>query len=190
MAASSFKALAEEMVGSDNGGFGVVEGPGYILFVGWEFKLSPVRLNRFVFKGVSYPTIAHFVFASKAERYAGAKEVAAVLGEKNGWSCGRMIKDMAFDRKDWSSEAVNVVRRAYTLLFIQRPGLKKILLETGEKRIIYASFDMHLGSGLSLAETKAGLETNKGSLNFFPGANIVGETLCYLRRLMCSDLEK
>ncbi|MCM2370700.1 NADAR family protein [Aporhodopirellula aestuarii] len=106
-----------------------------------NFAGYPIRIGK-----ATWPTTEHYFqamkFKSKADQDEIRKANSPMLAAKMGRDRKRTL------RKDWESAKVNVMREALTAKFTQHEDLRKLLLGTGDAKIIeHTTNDDYWGDG-------------------------------------------
>lgn len=159
--------------------FGVVKIGDWLLFAGWGFELSPISYaTQLWHDGVRYPTLNHFVACSRADLFNHPSARKAILAEKKGWKLAAHLKGLSWDRDVWEAKAPAVVRRAYELLFQQKPLFRDYLRGVGVEKITWCSFDPIQGNTLTIEEAMKSIR-ERGSDWRPPGVDAVGKALTF-----------
>lgn len=94
-----------------------------------NFYKSPIKLD-----GKTWPTVEHYFQAQKFKDVEHQKEIRKANTPMIAARMGRDRKKKL--RQDWESAKVNVMTDGVRAKFTQHEELKKILLETGERKIV------------------------------------------------------
>lgn len=102
-------------------------------------------------KGIEYHCAEQYMMAQKAKLF-GDKEIQQKIMDSEDpneiKALGRKVKN--FDEKLWLKSRYEIVKNATIYKFTQNAGLKKMLLESGDKEIIEASpYDRIWGIGFN-----------------------------------------
>ena len=85
-------------------------------------------------KGKVWPTAEHYF---QAQKFAGSEHEEAIRKQKSPMIAARMGRDRKKPlRRDWESVKDEIMRAAVRAKFQQHEELRKILLETGERKIV------------------------------------------------------
>jgi N-glycosidase YbiA len=126
-----------------------------------NFAAYPIRL-----KGKTWPTSEHYF---QAQKFAGKPDEAEIRKANSPMIAARMGRDRKRPlRLDWESVKVAVMREAVLAKFTQHADLQKLLLETGDLKIVERTEnDRYWGDG------------GDGS-----GKNMLGRLLMEVRELL------
>lgn len=131
----------------------------------------------FVIDGIKYITCESYMMAEKAKLF-GDMEIHTKILEtthpRDVKAMGRLVKD--FDLSVWEANCKQIVYDGNYAKFTQHPNLLKVLMDTGDTKILEASpFDKIWGLGLSEEDARKIPEKE------WPGKNWLGEILTKLR---------
>jgi N-glycosidase YbiA len=126
----------------------VSEGSGPILFYSTSdaygcfsnFYKSPIRLG-----GKTWPTVEHYFQAQKFEDAGHREEIRKANTPMIAARMGRDRKKKL--RRDWESAKVNVMMEGVRAKFTQHEDLKRVLMETGERKIVEHTGERQLLGG-------------------------------------------
>lgn len=94
-----------------------------------NFSPHPVEL-----KGVAWPTSEHYF---QAQKFAGTEHEEAVRRAKSPMIAARMGRSRERPlRPDWESVKDDIMREVLRAKFLQHPGLRSLLLHTGDAELI------------------------------------------------------
>jgi len=94
-----------------------------------NFSAHPISL-----KGKTWPTSEHYF---QAQKFAGTEYEEEIRRAKSPMMAARMGRSRKRPlRKDWESAKETVMREALSAKFTQHPGLRSLLLSTGEETIV------------------------------------------------------
>ncbi len=134
--------------------------------------------------GVRYNCAEQFMMASKARVMGDSETLSEILA--SGYDpasikrLGRMVSP--FDQEAWERVRFDVVSRGNYLKFSQNPGLRKVLLSTGERTLAEAAgSDAIWGIGVNLKDATAGAP--------WRGLNLLGQALMRARTAIQAQAE-
>lgn len=106
-----------------------------------NFARYPIRL-----KGKTWPTSEHYF---QAQKFPGTPHEEELRKAKSAMQVARMGRQRTRPlRRDWESVKDNVMRDAVRAKFSQHPELTKLLLETGERKLVeHTTNDAYWGDG-------------------------------------------
>ena len=106
-----------------------------------NFAAYPIEL-----KGKLWPTSEHYF---QAQKFAGTEHEEAVRLEKSPMIAARMGRDRKKPmRLDWETVKDDIMREAVRAKFQQHPGIREVLLATGEATIVeHTENDSYWGDG-------------------------------------------
>lgn len=94
-----------------------------------NFAAYPITLKK-----KRWPTAEHYF---QAQKFKDAKSQEEIRKANSPMLAARMGRDRKRRlRRDWNSARVNVMREAVLAKFIQHPELQKLLISTGELKIV------------------------------------------------------
>jgi N-glycosidase YbiA len=106
-----------------------------------NFSAHPIKLN-----GKTWPTSEHYFHAQKFAGTEYEQEIRLAKSPMIAARLGRSRKEPL--RKDWESAKENIMREALRAKFTQHPGLRLLLLSTGEETIAeHTANDDYWGDG-------------------------------------------
>lgn len=150
---------------------------GFLFFWGPEDWPSQWHAAGFEIDGRRYNCAEQWMMAEKARLFGDDRRLAMILSAtspKEQKALGRQVA--GFDAQIWESKCRSVVFRGNHAKFTQNPGLEKLILDTGELKLVEASpMDRVWGIGLSEDHPDA---TRPGS---WRGKNWLGEALMKVR---------
>lgn len=150
---------------------------GFLLFWGSEDWPSQWHLVDFEIDGRRYNCAEQWMMAEKARTFGDDRRLAMILAAtspREQKNVGRQVSN--FDAQIWESKCKSVVFRGSHAKFTQNPDLERLLLETGDLRLVEASpSDRIWGIGLSEDHPDA---TRPGS---WRGKNWLGKALMKVR---------
>jgi ribA/ribD-fused uncharacterized protein len=146
----------------------------------WNGWPSQWHRCRFAVDGVEYNCAEQFMMAEKAALFGDSEVLRQILASTNPReqkALGRVVR--GFDPAVWDRHCREVVYRGNLAKFGQNAGLRKLLLETGSKRIVEASpTDAIWGIGLAADDPRALDPAQWRGTNWLGGALVrVRETL-------------
>lgn len=143
----------------------------------WGGPFSQWYAVGFVVEGRNYCTAEQFMMAMKARFFCDTEAEEKIMATKNAKeqkAIGRTVNN--FDSERWNSVCRDVVFVGNMHKFSQSPGLKKILLETGNRELVEASpYDKIWGIGLAVEDDRCFDKT------LWQGTNWLGEALMRVR---------
>lgn len=147
----------------------------YTFFLGMQF--SQWYPAKFVIDGIEFKTSEHYMMWCKAKLFKSERIAEMILDAENPddvrW-LGRQIQ--GFDEETWKANCQKFVYDGNVAKFTQNPELIKILLDTGDTKIVEASDqDPNWGIGLDEATARTMPEEE------WPGTNWLGNILTQLR---------
>ena len=149
------------------------EKAGMVFF--WEDKspFSQFHPARFTADGKTFTHAEQYMMYSKAMLFgdeATAEQITAADVPKKMKALGRRVSP--FDEKIWKANREEIVYKGSMAKFSQNEGLRKVLLDTGDKMLVEASpFDRIWGIGMGA--NAAGVENPKN----WKGQNLLGKAL-------------
>jgi ribA/ribD-fused uncharacterized protein len=106
-----------------------------------NFSPHPINLD-----GERWPTSEHYFQAQKFEEPAVRKRIRQASGPMEAARMGRDRKLKL--RRDWESAKDGVMHKAVAAKFSQHPGLRELLLSTGDARLVeHTDNDAYWGDG-------------------------------------------
>jgi ribA/ribD-fused uncharacterized protein len=106
-----------------------------------NFSPHPINLD-----GERWPTSEHYFQAQKFEDPAVRKRIRQASGPMEAARMGRDRKLKL--RRDWESAKDGVMHKAVAAKFSQHPGLRELLLSTGDARLVeHTDNDAYWGDG-------------------------------------------
>jgi ribA/ribD-fused uncharacterized protein len=131
----------------------------------------------FEIEGVLYPTSEHFMMAEKAKLFDDQKTYQKILQAKDPGAAKAFGREVtAFNETIWIKHRFDIVIKANLAKFDQHSGLKRFLINTGQKVLVEASPLDHIwGIGLSASDIDA------NNPNEWKGLNLLGFALMTVR---------
>jgi len=106
-----------------------------------NFAPYPIKLKR-----RQWPTSEHYF---QAQKFAGTEHEGLIRKAKSPMIAARMGRDRKRPlRHDWESVKDKIMRDAVLAKFTQHEGLRKLLLETGDSKLVeHTTNDSYWGDG-------------------------------------------
>lgn len=132
-----------------------------------NFAPYPISLD-----GARWPTSEHYF---QAQKFKDPKRRAAIRKANSPMLAARLGRDRTQKlRRDWDSARVSVMRAALRAKFTQHDDLRRLLLSTGDAKLIeHTANDAYWGDG------------GDGS-----GKNMLGRLLMELREVLADEQER
>src|SRR5262245_47966360 len=134
--------------------------------------------------GVAYITCEQYMMAEKARLFKDHEAELATLCSRNPReqkALGRTVR--GFDQHTWEAAREEIVYRGNLAKFSQNPGLREMLLASGD-RIIAEASPRDAIWGIGMAEDNPGVtDTSQW------GLNLLGRALMKVRQTICSQME-
>ena len=159
--------------------------PAYLLFSGHTAKegavgkecLSQWYPAPFTVADVVYPTMEHFMMASKARLFGDEETAAKILKAPNPGSAKRFGREVrGFHDATWNEQRIDIIIEGGLAKFSQHPRLRDFLLSTGDRVLVEASpSDRIWGIGLAADDALAATPET------WNGLNLLGFSLMQVR---------
>jgi hypothetical protein len=147
----------------------------YVLF--WNGPFSQWFSSSFELDDIRYSCAEQAMMAQKALLFSDTdsfNKIMKTTDPKEQKALGRKVK--GFDVEIWSNACQDIVFQINVAKFGQNPGLKKTLMDTGDKQLVEASpYDKIWGIGLGENDARALDETK------WLGQNLLGKVLNRVR---------
>ena len=153
--------------------------------IGFYGELNPMSnfYNcEFMVNKVRFHSSEQMIQFNKVKHFGDHVTMSQILYADTPLECKQLSRDIVnFNEDNWRQVAKNMCQEGINEKFRQNPTLSKILIQTGDKKIVECSFDKHWGTGLPLS--------NRGCLDKRMLANnggILGEMLETTRMMLRS----
>jgi ribA/ribD-fused uncharacterized protein len=116
----------------------VIEKDGFVFF--WNEWPSQWHPAPFTVDAVAYSCCEQFMMAEKARLFgdeATLKKILAATSPREHKALGREVK--GFDDARWTGVCREIVYQANLAKYTQNPGLRELLLATGDRTLVEAS---------------------------------------------------